>query len=91
MPEKEFTRRQTEDKPLPGIMLGVTVAVAFAVGIALFFVTPLVLTSLLFDVDQNPILFNLLAGGIRLALFLIYLPGHRADARCPAAVCLSRG
>ena len=61
--------------PRAGIMLGVTVAIAFAVGIALFFVTPLVLTSVFFAVDQNPIQFNLLAGGIRLALFLIYLLG----------------
>ena len=41
--------------------------------IALFFVTPLVLTSLAFSVDQNPVLFNALAGGIRLVLFLVYL------------------
>lgn len=55
------------------LMLGVTVAVALGLAIALFFVTPLVLTSLAFSVDQNPILFNTVAGGIRLVLFLVYL------------------
>lgn len=55
------------------LMLGVTVAVALALAIALFFVTPLVLTSFAFSVDQNPVMFNVLAGGIRLVLFLVYL------------------
>jgi uncharacterized protein YqhQ len=55
------------------LMLGVTVAVGLSLAIALFFVTPLVLTSLAFSVDQNPILFNALAGAIRLILFLAYL------------------
>ena len=62
------------------LMLGVTVAVAFALALALFFVAPLVLTSLFFSVDQNPILFNLFAGGVRLTLFLLYL---LAIARMP--------
>ncbi|MCC6396823.1 MAG: DUF1385 domain-containing protein [Bacteroidetes bacterium] len=62
------------------LMLGVTVAVAFALALALFFVSPLVLTSLFFSVDQNPILFNLFAGGVRLSLFLVYL---LAIARMP--------
>jgi uncharacterized protein YqhQ len=55
------------------LMLGVTVAVALLLGVALFFVTPLILTSLAFSVDQNPLLFNALAGVIRLVLFLGYL------------------
>ncbi|HEX9006975.1 MAG TPA: DUF1385 domain-containing protein, partial [Bacteroidota bacterium] len=41
--------------------------------IALFFVTPLVLTSWLFNVTQDPFLFNLTAGLIRLGIFLGYL------------------
>jgi uncharacterized protein YqhQ len=55
------------------VALGFTVAMALGLGIALFFVTPLVLTSLAFSVDQNPVLFNALAGTIRLVLFLGYL------------------
>ncbi len=62
------------------LALALTVAVAFALAIGLFFVAPLVLTSFFFDVDQNPVLFNLLAGGVRLTLFLLYL---LAIARIP--------
>lgn len=57
------------------VMLGVTVGVALLLGVALFFVTPLILTSLAFSVDQDPLLFNALAGVIRLLLFLAYLLG----------------
>ena len=55
------------------LMLGVTVTVAFALAIVLFFITPLVLTSAVFSADQSPVLFNLLAGAIRLTIFLAYL------------------
>jgi uncharacterized protein YqhQ len=55
------------------LMLGVTVTVAFALAIVLFFITPLVLTSAVFSADQSPLLFNLLAGAIRLTIFLAYL------------------
>jgi uncharacterized protein YqhQ len=61
------------EKGKSGVMLGVTVAIAFALALALFFATPLVLTSVFFSVDQNPVLFNLLAGCVRLTLFLLYL------------------
>ena len=63
----------TGKKPESKVMLGVTVAVALGLGVAIFFVTPLVLTSLAFSVEQDPILFNALAGTIRLILFLGYL------------------
>ncbi len=70
----------TEGTDTPGqkqskVMLGITVAVALLLGVALFFVTPLILTSLAFSVDQDPLLFNALAGAIRLLLFLGYLLG----------------
>lgn len=63
------------EKKQSRLMLGVTVASALLLGVALFFVTPLILTSLAFSVDQNPLLFNALAGLIRLVLFLGYLLG----------------
>ena len=67
--------RQSNDKHPSGgkLMLGVTVSVAFALAIVLFFITPLVLTSAVFSADQSPLLFNLLAGAIRLTIFLAYL------------------
>jgi len=54
------------------------VSLVFAVG--LFFILPLVLTTSLFDVAQQPLAFNLLAGAIRLGIFLGYLA---AIARIP--------
>jgi len=55
------------------LKLGITVAFSLLAGVAVFFATPLVVTSLLFDVDQQPLLFNLTAGAIRVLLLLGYL------------------
>jgi len=65
--------RNTEEKK--GMALGLTVAVALLLGVALFFVTPLLLATLLFNVAQEALLFNLAAGFVRLVLFLAYLSG----------------
>ena len=55
------------------VKLGFTVAVSLAAGIALFFITPLLVATLFFNVGQEPFLFNLIAGGIRVGLLLVYL------------------
>jgi len=55
------------------LKLGLTVAVSLVIGIAIFFVTPLVLTTTLFPVDQKAVWFNLIAGGFRIGLLLAYL------------------
>jgi uncharacterized protein YqhQ len=55
------------------LALGLTVAFSLLVGIAVFFAVPLVVTSLLFDVAQEPLLFNLTSGLIRVLLLLGYL------------------
>ncbi len=55
------------------LVLGLTVGVAFAAAIGLFFVVPLLLTSALPDIGQRPLAFNLIAGGIRVGLLLLYL------------------
>jgi uncharacterized protein YqhQ len=50
-------------------------AVAFALllGLLLFFVAPLLITTFFFAVERQPLLFNLTAGIIRMLLFLVYL------------------
>jgi len=53
--------------------LGITVTVSLIVGVTVFFATPLVVTSILFDVDQQPFLFNITAGVIRVLFLLGYL------------------
>ncbi|MBX2991919.1 MAG: DUF1385 domain-containing protein [Bacteroidetes bacterium] len=55
------------------LKLGLTVAFSLALGVAVFFVTPLAVTTFLFDVEQDPFWFNLIAGGVRISLLLAYL------------------
>ncbi len=55
------------------LALAGAVALALLAGIALFFVAPLILTTSLFNVEQDPFLFNLAAGGVRVTIFLLYL------------------
>lgn len=55
------------------VKLAVTVVFSLTVGVAVFFVTPLAVTTFLFDVEQDPFWFNLIAGGIRIVLLLLYL------------------
>ena len=55
------------------LRLGLTLAAALLAGTAVFFLTPLLITTAWFHVDQQPLAFNLIAGAIRLTLFLAYL------------------
>ncbi len=52
-----------------------TLVVALALGLSLFFVLPLYATTYLFDVEETALSFNLIAGGIRIAILLGYLAG----------------
>jgi len=55
------------------LALAFTAGISLLAGIAIFFVTPLIVTTSVFSVDQDPFLFNLIAGGIRIAVLLAYL------------------
>jgi uncharacterized protein YqhQ len=55
------------------VKLALTVLFSLVVGIAIFFVTPLFVTTKLFNVEQTAFGFNLIAGAIRLAILLAYL------------------
>jgi uncharacterized protein YqhQ len=54
------------------LMLGATVVFAMALGILIFFFTPIAISSLL-KVERDAIAFNLIAGAIRVILFLLYV------------------
>lgn len=56
------------------LMLGLTVVFALGMGIFIFFFVPLAISNFL-GVDKNAIWFNLLAGGIRLTMFVLYVWG----------------
>ena len=56
------------------LMLGLTVVFALGMGIFIFFFVPLAISNF-FGVDKNAVWFNLLAGGIRLTMFVLYVWG----------------
>ncbi len=53
--------------------IALTVVFSLTVGIAIFFLTPLVVATQFFTVDQDAFLFNIVAGLIRISLLLGYL------------------
>jgi len=53
--------------------LGLTLALSLLAGVGLFFALPLWVATAAFSVDQQPLWFNLVAGGIRVTIFLGYL------------------
>ena len=53
--------------------LALTLIFALAIGIGIFFVTPLLVTSNLFQLEQTALEFNLVAGAIRIAILIAYL------------------
>ncbi len=61
-----------KDKKSNALMLGATVVFALALGILIFFFTPIALSSLL-KVERDAIAFNLIAGAIRVILFILYV------------------
>jgi len=57
------------------VRLALTVIFSLVVGVAIFFVTPIFVTTRLFNVEQDAFWFNIIAGGIRLGILLLYLIG----------------
>ncbi len=74
--EAEKKGEAWEEKPTKSntLMLGLTVAFALALGIFIFFFLPLAISNL-FGIDRNAVGFNLLAGVIRLTMFVLYVWG----------------
>lgn len=59
--------------PASNFRLALTVMLSLVLGIGIFFITPLIVTTKLFNVEQNAFGFNLIAGGIRLSILIGYL------------------
>jgi len=62
-----------EKKSASNLRLALTVIFALVLGVAIFFITPLFITTKLFNVEQNAFGFNIIAGAIRLSILLVYL------------------
>jgi uncharacterized protein YqhQ len=55
------------------LTLVATLGIAFILGIGIFFFFPLFAATQFFTIEQHPLQFNLIAGGIRIAILLVYL------------------
>lgn len=66
---KEYIPREKKSNVL---VLAATTVFALALGILLFFFTPIAISSFL-NIERDAIAFNLVAGGIRVLLFLLYV------------------
>jgi uncharacterized protein YqhQ len=58
--------------PMDTVFIGATVLVSFGIALLVFMYLPLVISSLI-KKDQNPFLFNAIAGSVRITFFLLYL------------------
>ena len=52
-----------------------TLIVALTIGVGIFFVVPLYVTTKIFAIEQTAVQFNLVAGAIRVSILLLYLSG----------------
>ena len=60
-------------KSASNLRLALTVMLSLAVGIAIFFIGPLFVTTKFFNFEQNAFAFNMTAGAVRLSILLAYL------------------
>ena len=63
---------KAEEKKSNGWMLALSAIFAVGFGIAIFFFTPLLLSDL-FGINKEAVFFNLVAGAIRLTMFVLYV------------------
>ena len=64
---------EEEEEEISGALVWAMVAVSLALGVALFFMAPLFLTKLLDPYIHSSLVFHLIEGFIRLAIFILYL------------------
>lgn len=75
MENKDKEENKKKKSGTSNLSLILTLLVALGIGIAIFFVLPLFLTTKLFNLGDDVLLFNLVAGIIRLTILLIYIIG----------------
>jgi len=71
---KKGEQLQESKKDQSRIWLGITAVIALGAGILIFFFLPLAISSL-FHVDKSAVSFNLIAGSIRITIFVLYVWG----------------
>ena len=70
---KKKNKKTDKSKGMSTFTAITTVSFALLIGIALFFAFPLFATTHLFNIEKEAFAFNLVAGTIRIALFLVYI------------------
>ncbi len=71
--KKERKKKKDKKSGMSTFSTVMTVSIAILVGLALFFAFPLYATTHLFNIEKNAFAFNLVAGSIRIVLFLGYI------------------
>ncbi|GAB4342278.1 MAG: DUF1385 domain-containing protein [Calditrichia bacterium] len=66
-------KKKSKESGMSTLSAFFTVAFALTLGVALFFAFPLFATTKLFSIEQDAFAFNLVAGGIRITMFLLYI------------------
>jgi uncharacterized protein YqhQ len=78
-PKKDNVRSVSGNKSIEkkkaqsNIALAFTLIIALAIGIGIFFIVPLYLTTKVFEIEQTALAFNIVAGTIRIAILLLYM------------------
>ena len=73
--KKTLNNSERKTKPQSKLVLVATLIFALAMGIGIFFVVPLYLTTKVFAIEQTALTFNLVAGAIRITILLLYMGG----------------
>jgi len=64
---------ESKTKTQSKLALIATLVFALALGISIFFIIPLYLTTKVFAIEQTAVMFNLVAGAFRITILLLYL------------------
>ncbi len=68
-----WLEKKLGNKGFEKFVVGLGVVMGLGLSILLFFLLPMLVSSLLSDVVRNLLLLNLLEGGVRLVIFLVYM------------------
>jgi uncharacterized protein YqhQ len=71
--QRSKTKEKKKPKGMSTLSAITTVTLALVIGLSLFFVLPLYATTYLFNIEKDAFAFNLVAGTIRIAVFLGYI------------------
>jgi uncharacterized protein YqhQ len=71
--KKKKREKNRQQKGMSTFSAITTVTFALLIGIALFFAFPLFAATHLFNIEKEAFAFNLVAGGIRISIFLVYI------------------